>query len=62
MIFLGKPKEELKDVKDPPLYMMIPILIMARLCIVIGLFPGLVSGALQFAATRAVWHHGFKGM
>jgi formate hydrogenlyase subunit 3/multisubunit Na+/H+ antiporter MnhD subunit len=50
VIFLGKPKDELKDVKDPPLYMMIPILLMATLCIVIGLFPGLVSGALQYAA------------
>ena len=50
VIFLGKPKDELKDVKDPPLYMMIPIMLMATLCIVVGLFPGLVSGAVQFAA------------
>jgi formate hydrogenlyase subunit 3/multisubunit Na+/H+ antiporter MnhD subunit len=50
VIFLGKPKEGLKDVKDPLVYMMVPILLMATLCIVIGLFPQLVSGALQFAA------------
>ena len=50
VIFLGKPKDGLKDVKDPPIYMMIPILLMATLCIVVGLFPGLVSGTLQFAA------------
>lgn len=51
VIFMGKPKESFKDVKDPPLYMLIPILIMATLCIVIGLFPGLVTGMLQFAAS-----------
>ncbi len=51
MIFLGKPNEKLKDVKDPPVYMMIPILLMATLCVVVGLFPDLISGAIQFAAT-----------
>ena len=51
MIFLGKPHEKLKDVRDPPVYMMIPILLMATLCVVIGLFPDLISGAIQFAAT-----------
>ncbi len=50
VIFLGKPKDEHKDVKDPPLYMMVPILLMATLCIVVGLFPGLASGAVQFGA------------
>jgi formate hydrogenlyase subunit 3/multisubunit Na+/H+ antiporter MnhD subunit len=50
VMFLGKPKEEFKGVKDPPIYMMLPILIMAGLCIVIGIYPGLVSGALEFAA------------
>ncbi len=50
VIFLGKPREEFKAVKDPPVYMMLPILLMAGLCVVIGLDPGLVSGALQYAA------------
>lgn len=50
VMFLGKPKEEFKDVKEPPLYMLLPILIMAGLCIVIGVYPDLVSGALEFAA------------
>jgi formate hydrogenlyase subunit 3/multisubunit Na+/H+ antiporter MnhD subunit len=31
--------------------MLIPIVIMAALCILIGLFPGLVSGAMQSAAS-----------
>ncbi len=50
VMFLGKPREEFKEVKDPPVYMMLPILLMAGLCIVIGIYPGLVSGALEFAA------------
>ncbi len=51
VIFLGKPKEEFKAVTDPPLYMMLPILVMAGLCVVIGIYPDLLSGALQFAAS-----------
>jgi formate hydrogenlyase subunit 3/multisubunit Na+/H+ antiporter MnhD subunit len=50
VMFLGSQKEEFKDARDPPVYMMLPILIMAGLCIVIGLYPDLVSGALKFAA------------
>jgi formate hydrogenlyase subunit 3/multisubunit Na+/H+ antiporter MnhD subunit len=50
VMFLGKPREEFKDVRDPPIYMMLPIVIMAGLCIVIGIYPDLVSGALRFAA------------
>jgi formate hydrogenlyase subunit 3/multisubunit Na+/H+ antiporter MnhD subunit len=50
VMFLGKPKEEFKGVKEPPVYMLLPILIMAGLCIVIGIYPDLVSGALRFAA------------
>lgn len=50
VIFLGKPREEFKDVRDPPVYVMAPILIMAGLCVVIGLYPDLVSGALQYTA------------
>ncbi len=50
VVFLGKPKEEFKFVKEPPIYMMVPILIMASLCVIIGLYPDLLSGALQFVA------------
>jgi formate hydrogenlyase subunit 3/multisubunit Na+/H+ antiporter MnhD subunit len=50
IIFLGKPKGEVGKVTDPPLYMLIPILIMAALCILLGFFPDLVSGILEFAA------------
>ena len=51
LIFLGKPKEEHKDVSDPPVSMMLPILILAGLCIVIGIYPDLLSGALQYVAS-----------
>lgn len=50
VIFLGKPKEEYNAVSDPPIYMMLPILILAALCIVIGIYPDLLSGALQYVA------------
>ncbi|HTY91634.1 MAG TPA: proton-conducting transporter membrane subunit [Methanocella sp.] len=50
VMFLGRPKDEFNGVRDPPVYMMLPILIMAGLCIVIGVYPGLVSGALKFVA------------
>jgi len=50
VMFMGKPREEFKEAKDPPLFMMLPILIMAGLCIVLGIYPGLASGALEFAA------------
>jgi formate hydrogenlyase subunit 3/multisubunit Na+/H+ antiporter MnhD subunit len=50
VMFLGKPKDEFNAVRDPPVYMMLPILLMAGLCIVIGIYPDLVSGALRFAA------------
>jgi formate hydrogenlyase subunit 3/multisubunit Na+/H+ antiporter MnhD subunit len=50
VIFMGKPKEEFAQVKEAPLYMLIPIVIMAGLCIVIGLFPGPFEDILRFAA------------
>jgi formate hydrogenlyase subunit 3/multisubunit Na+/H+ antiporter MnhD subunit len=50
VMFLGKPRAEFNTVKDPPVYMMLPILLMAGLCIVIGVYPDLLSGALRFAA------------
>jgi formate hydrogenlyase subunit 3/multisubunit Na+/H+ antiporter MnhD subunit len=50
VMFMGKPKEEFEGVREPPIYMMLPILIMAGLCIAIGVYPDLVSGALKFAA------------
>lgn len=50
VMFMGKPKDEFKDVTDPPLYMIVPILILALLCIVIGIYPQLISGTLEYAA------------
>jgi formate hydrogenlyase subunit 3/multisubunit Na+/H+ antiporter MnhD subunit len=51
VMFLGKPRAEFNAVRDPPVYMMLPILAMAGLCIVIGIYPDLLSGALRFAAS-----------
>lgn len=50
LIFMGSAKESFRDVRDPPACMMVPILIMVGLCVVIGLFPDLVSGTLQYIA------------
>ncbi len=50
LIFLGKPKEEHTNVRDPPVSMMLPILIIAGLCVIIGIYPDLLSGALQYVA------------
>ncbi|MCD1294465.1 oxidoreductase [Methanocella sp. CWC-04] len=50
VMFMGKPVEEFKNVSDPPAYMMIPILILTGLCIVLGLYPDLLSGVLEYSA------------
>lgn len=50
VMFMGSPREEFKDVKDPPAYMLVPIVIMTLLCIVLGIYPELISGILQYAA------------
>jgi formate hydrogenlyase subunit 3/multisubunit Na+/H+ antiporter MnhD subunit len=57
VIFMGKQKDEFAQVKEAPLYMLIPIVIMAGLCIVIGLFPGPFEDILRFAAD-ALLHTG----
>jgi formate hydrogenlyase subunit 3/multisubunit Na+/H+ antiporter MnhD subunit len=57
VIFMGKPKDEFVQVKEAPLYMLIPIVIMAGLCVVIGLFPGPFEDILRFAAD-ALLHMG----
>ena len=50
LIFLGEQKESCSDVRDLPLSTMLPIIIMVALCIIIGLFPDLVSPSLQLIA------------
>jgi formate hydrogenlyase subunit 3/multisubunit Na+/H+ antiporter MnhD subunit len=57
MIFLRKPVGDVSKVTDPPKYMLIPILLMAVLCLLLGFFPDLISGILQFAAD-ALLHAG----
>jgi formate hydrogenlyase subunit 3/multisubunit Na+/H+ antiporter MnhD subunit len=50
VIFLGKPKPGFEKISDPPLYMLLPILILAALCIILGLCPWLLEDFLRFAA------------
>jgi len=49
-IFMGPVPESSRGMRDPPLYMLLPVGIMVGLCVVIGLFPELVSGTLQYIA------------
>jgi NADH:ubiquinone oxidoreductase subunit 5 (subunit L)/multisubunit Na+/H+ antiporter MnhA subunit len=57
LIFLGKEKPGFEKSSDPPLYMLLPILIMVALCVLLGLFPGTVEGLFKFAA-EALLHQG----
>jgi NADH-quinone oxidoreductase subunit M len=47
-VFLGPPKEEFKDVKDPSPYMWVPLVILAILSFVIGILP---KSVLVFIST-----------
>ena len=47
LIFMGEPQDAFRNLRDPPLCTMLPILILVALCILIGLFPDLVSGSLK---------------
>ncbi|MCL2460931.1 MAG: oxidoreductase, partial [Euryarchaeota archaeon] len=50
LIFLGEQKEAFADLRDLPLATMLPIIIMVSLCVILGLFPDLVSGSLELIA------------
>ncbi len=50
VIFMGKPKDEFAQVREAPIYMLLPIVIMTGLCVAFGLFPGLISDVIRFAA------------
>jgi formate hydrogenlyase subunit 3/multisubunit Na+/H+ antiporter MnhD subunit len=50
LIFLGEEKESFADLRDLPLSTMLPIIIMVSLCVILGLFPDLVSGSLELIA------------
>jgi len=50
LMFMGTPRESFRELHDPPLCMLVPVLIMVALCVIIGLFPDLVSGTLQYIA------------
>jgi len=47
LIFMGEPQDAFRNLRDPPLCTMLPILILVALCVLIGLFPDLVSGSLE---------------
>jgi len=50
LMFMGTPRESFRELHDPEPCMLVPVLIMVGLCIIIGLFPDLVSGTLQYIA------------
>ncbi len=45
--FLGQPNPALKDIKDPPMVMRVPMLILAVGCIITGIFPGTVFAPIS---------------
>lgn len=49
-VFIRTPRENFRDLHDPPLHMLVPVVILAGLCVFIGLFPDAVSGCLQYIA------------
>lgn len=51
-IFVKKPKNPSSndEIKEAPVTMLIPTIILALLCVIIGVFPGLVSGILEIAS------------
>ncbi len=57
LIFLRKPKDEVREGLRSAAVHAHPIVIMVGLCVVLGFFPGLVEGLLQFAAD-ALLHPG----
>ncbi len=53
-VFLGPPKEEFKDVKDPSPYMWVPLVILAILSFVIGILPNSVLVFITEAVKTAI--------
>ncbi|MEM3506286.1 MAG: NADH-quinone oxidoreductase subunit M [Candidatus Bathyarchaeia archaeon] len=47
-IFYGELPERFKDVKDAPLYMILPIMVLAALAIVLGIYPTIFNKAISF--------------
>jgi NADH-quinone oxidoreductase subunit M len=53
-IFFGKLPPELVDVKEAPLTMTIPVLVLAAISIIIGIFPDIVEHLLLPAVKKIV--------
>ena len=52
-VFFGQCPDDLKDVKEVPVHMLVPMYIMSALCVLAGLFYPLVSRFLLFPAASA---------
>ena len=57
-VFFGTIPEELSAVKDPSLFQLLPLLVLAGACILLGLLPGFV---LAFIRPAAEFLSGFLG-
>lgn len=57
-VFFGQLREEYKDVKEVPLSMRIPMMILSLICIVVGVVPNLVSKYLIEPAAFSIYNIG----
>ena len=53
VFFNGEPINLPKTPHEPPRYMRVPVEVLVALCLLVGIFPGLVVGDLLFAAASA---------
>lgn len=61
--FLGKSKQDFSNVKDAPTVMLVPILVIAGLCIVFGLYNSIpLHSFIQPALSKIVGQHEYAGM
>ncbi|GAB2576930.1 monovalent cation/H+ antiporter subunit A [Nitrincola alkalisediminis] len=54
VFFNGEPIDLPKTPHEPPRYMKVPVEILVGLCLLVGIFPGLIVGKLLFSASSAV--------
>jgi NADH-quinone oxidoreductase subunit M len=45
-IFFGKLPDNLKDIRDPSLYITLPLILLAALTVILGIYPALVTERL----------------
>ncbi|MDV3428190.1 MAG: hypothetical protein LIR50_14420, partial [Bacillota bacterium] len=57
-VFFGQLKEEYKDVKEVPLSMRIPMMILSAVCVFVGVFPHVISKYLIEPAAFSIYNIG----